>query len=80
MAVSEMNDMGHDEFFPRSDRGIKAYAYHEGSDTKLELERVNETVYSNCTVELVPYQQMKLKSSNTGAYSSLSAIKADWAL
>ena len=26
MAVSEMNDMGHDVFFPRSDRGIKAYA------------------------------------------------------
>ena len=41
MAVSEMNDMGHDVFFPRSDRGIRAYAYHEGSGTKLELERVN---------------------------------------
>ena len=27
--VSEMNDMGHDVFFPRSDRGIKAHAYHE---------------------------------------------------
>ena len=26
MAVSEMNDMGHDVHFPRSDRGIKACA------------------------------------------------------
>ena len=34
MAVSEMNDMGHDVFFPRSDRGIKAYTYHESSGTK----------------------------------------------
>ena len=41
MAVSEMNDMGHDVFFPRSDRGIRAYAYHKSSGTKLELERVN---------------------------------------
>ena len=41
MAVSELNDMGHDVFAPRSDNGIKAYAFHEGSDTKLELERVN---------------------------------------
>ena len=41
MDVSEMNDICHDVFFRRSDRGIKAYAYHEGSDTKLELERVN---------------------------------------
>ena len=41
MAVSEMNDMGPDVFFPRSDRCIKAYAYHESSGTKLELERVN---------------------------------------
>ena len=29
MAVSERSDMGHDVFFSRSDRGIKAYAYHE---------------------------------------------------
>ena len=41
MAVSELNDMGHDVFAPRSDKGIKAYAFHEDSDTKLELERVN---------------------------------------
>ena len=33
MAVSEMNDMGHDVFFLRSDRGIKAYSYHESSGT-----------------------------------------------
>ena len=48
MVVSEMNDTGHDVFFPRSDRNIMAYAYHEGSGTKLELERVNG-------VEFVPY-------------------------
>ena len=41
MVVSEMNDMGHDVFFHKGHRGIKAYAYHEGSGTKLELERVN---------------------------------------
>ena len=41
MAALEMNDMGHDVFAPRSDKGIKAYAFHEGIDTKLELERVN---------------------------------------
>ena len=40
MAVSEINDMGHDLFFPWSDRNIKAYAYYEGSGTKLELERL----------------------------------------
>ena len=36
-----MNDMGHDVFFPSSDRNIKAYAYPDGSGTKQELERVN---------------------------------------
>ena len=41
MAVSERNDMGHDVFFRRSDRGMKAYAYHEGLGTMLELESVN---------------------------------------
>ena len=33
--------MGHDVVFPRSDRGIKAYGYHESSGTQLEFERVN---------------------------------------
>ena len=32
--------MRHDVFFTRSDRGIKAYEYHEGSGSMLELERV----------------------------------------
>ena len=53
MAVSEMNDMGHDVFFSRNDRGIKAYAYHAGSGTKLELERVNGVF--ELPVELVSY-------------------------
>ena len=68
MAVSEMNDMGHDVFFPRSDRGIKAYAYHESSGTKLELERVNGVF--ELPVELVPS-----KNSTSGSYSSLSALE-----
>ena len=54
MAVSEMNDIGHDVFFTRSDRGIKAYAYHEGSGTKVEVERVNGVF--ELPVELVPYK------------------------
>ena len=70
MAVSEMNDMGHDVFFSRSDRGIKAYAYHEGSGTKLELETVNGVF--ELPVELVPYKRTTSKSSNTGASSSPS--------
>ena len=65
MAVSEMNEMGHDVFFPRSDRGIKAYAYHEGSGTKLELERVNGVF--ELPVELVPYKRTTSKSNNTRA-------------
>ena len=71
MAVSEMNEMGHDVFFPSSDRGIKAYAYHESSGTKLELETVNGV--SEFPVELVPYKRTTSKASNTGASSSLSA-------
>ena len=73
MAVSEMNDICHDVFFPRSDRGIKVYAYHEGSDTKLELEMVNGVF--ELPVELVPYKQIKSKSNNIRTYSSFSAIE-----
>ena len=71
MAVSEMNDMGHDVLFPRSDRGVKAYACHEGSGTKLELERANGVF--ELPVELVPYKWTISKSNNTGASSSFSA-------
>ena len=39
---------------PRSHRNIKAYAYHKGSGTKLELWRVNEVF--ELPVELVPYR------------------------
>ena len=73
VAVSEMNDMGHDVFFPGSDTGIKEYAYHEGSDTKLELARVNGVF--ELPVKLVPYKQSSSKSSNTGPHSSLSAMQ-----
>ena len=42
MAVSEMNDMGHDVFFLRSDRNIKAYVDHRGQGHETgTLERVN---------------------------------------
>ena len=44
VAVSEMNDKGHDAIFPRSERNIEACAYPEGSGTKLELERVKRSV------------------------------------
>ena len=64
MAVSDMNDMGHDIFFPRSDRNIKAYAYNEGSGTKLELERVNGVF--ELSVELVPCSQSTSKHSHFG--------------
>ena len=73
MAVSEMNDMRHDVFFPRSDRGIKAYAHHESSGTKLEFERVNGVF--ELPVELVPYSQSTSKNSTSGSYSSLSALE-----
>ena len=65
MAVSEMSDMGHDVFFPRSDRGMKACAYHEGSGTKLEV-----TEFFELPVELVPYSQGTTRNSNSGTYSS----------
>ena len=68
-----MHDMGHDVFFPRSDRGIKAYAYHESSGTKLELERVNGVF--ELPVELVPYSQSTLKNGTSGSYSSLSVLE-----
>ena len=73
MAVSEMNDMGHDVFFPRSDRGIKAYAFHESSGTKLELERVYGVF--ELPVEIVPYSQSTSKNRTSGPYSSLSALE-----
>ena len=48
------------------DRGIKAYAYHESSGTKLELERVNGVF--ELPVELVPYSQSTSKNSTGRAY------------
>ena len=71
--MSEMNDMGHDVFFPRSNRSIKAYAYHESSGTRLELERVDGVF--ELPVESVPYSQSTLKNSTSGSYSSLSALE-----
>ena len=72
-AVSEVKDLGFDVFFPRSDRGIKACAYHESSGTKLELERV--TGVFELPVQLVPYTQSTAKNSTSGSYSSLSALE-----
>ena len=66
MAESEMNDMGHVIFFPRSDRGIKTYAYHESSGTKLELERVNGVF--QLPIDFVPYSQSTSKNSTSGPY------------
>ena len=66
-------DMGHDVFFSRSDRNIKAYAYHKGSGTKLELERVIGVF--ELPVELVPYGQSVSKNGTSGPCSSLSALE-----
>ena len=68
-----MNDMGHDVFFPRSERSITAYAYHESSCKKLELERVNGVF--ELPVEHDPYSQSTSKNSTSGSYSSLSALE-----
>ena len=51
MAVSEMNDSGHDVFFPRSDRGIKAYAYHASSGTRLESVRSYRVASRTCPIQ-----------------------------
>ena len=73
MVVSQMNDMGHDVFFPRSDRGIKGCAYHEGSGTKLELERVSGVF--ELPVELVPCSHSTSKNITSDTYSSLLALE-----
>ena len=63
MAVSEMNDMGHDVFFPRCDRGIKAYAYHESSGTKLQLERVNGVFrFRTCPIQPEHIEERHIRS------------------
>ena len=64
-----MNHMGHHVLFTRSDKGIEAHAYHEGSGTKLELERANGV--SELPVELAPDSW----SSISGIYSSPSALE-----
>ena len=56
-----MNDMGHDDFFPKSDRNIKAYAYHGCNGTKMELERVNGVF--ELPVELVPCSHVRRRTA-----------------
>ena len=63
-----MNEIGQDVFFPESDRGIKAYAYHEGNGMKLELKRANGVF--ELPLEFVPYSL-----TASGTYSSLSALE-----
>ena len=65
-----MNDMGHDIFFPRSDRGIKGVRVPR---EKLELERVNGVF--ELPVDIVPYSQSTSKNSTSGPYSSQSALE-----
>ena len=65
--------MGHDVFFPRSDRNIKAPAYHEGNGMKSEFERVNRMF--ELPVGNVPYSQSSSKKSISGLYSSLSVLE-----
>ena len=73
MAVSEMNNMGHDVFFPRSDRGFKSYANHESSGTKLELEseRSVRVASRNCPIQ----PEYISKNSTSGSYFSLSVLE-----
>ena len=59
--------------FEERQRNRGVYAYHEGSDTKLELERVDGVF--DLQVELVPYKEINAKSISTGPYSSLSALQ-----
>ena len=74
MAVSEMNDQGHDIFFPRTDRNIKAYAYHEKTNTKMEFDRVNGVF--ELPVEIVPNSgSSSSSSSGAEAFASLAAIE-----
>ena len=72
-AMSEMNDMVHDVFFPWSDRGIKAHAYHEGSGTKLQPKRMNGVF--ELPARLVLSSQSTSKNNNSGTFSSLSALE-----
>ena len=55
MTVSTMNDMGHDVFFSKSDRGIKTYAYHEDDDyyqTRI-LTKLSDVLVLRCSERLV---------------------------
>ena len=72
MAVSEMNHMGHDVFFPRSDRNIKGVCVPRGQWHKLELERVHRVFE---LPEFVPYSRSTTKNRTPGPYSSLSALE-----
>ena len=70
MAVSEMNDIGHDVFFPRSDRGIKAYAYPRGWGRK---ERM---MYSSCLSSLFHTSRtLRSPAMQVHTLHSLSALE-----
>ena len=55
---------------PKGDRGVKAYAYHEGSGAKLELERMNG-VFRVPSRACSPYSQSNSKNSISRTNSSL---------
>ena len=62
-----------DVFFPRSDRGIRAYAYHEGSGTKLALERVNGVF--QLPVQRAPYSQSTPKNRYVFSKKGCSGLR-----
>ena len=72
MAVSEMNDTGHDVFIPRSDRNIKAYANHEGIGTKLEIESEWSVRVACRTCSVQPEY---IEERHSGSCSSLSPLE-----
>ena len=79
MAVSEINDMGHDVFFPWSDRNIKAYAYREGSGTKLELERCWSTEEMMVKVAIVDHPNWRgVQCSRSHERSSIATSRQCW--
>ena len=72
MAMSETSDISHDVSFPRSNRGTKSCAYHEGCG-KMELE--SGGVFE-LLVEIVLHNDWTMgKNNNSSLFSSFSELE-----
>ena len=73
VAVSETTDMSHDVSFPCCYKGTQACAYHEGGETKLDLQ--SDGVFE-LPVEIV-LQNARTTGTNgkSGLFSSLSELE-----